>query len=240
MNPTPTTQAISNKCSLALLTLISDITREIKLKEENYNQLMLFLFDLADHKISCEQDFGLCVIHFLNEIAQSSNTPLLVSKFLSIEYSNTRYLDYTDESNDDRDAIDETTKQFHLFDCQSSFLKYQLIVNEQIFVSFEQFKWCLSNLKLFNQDLLLQTINTQIDFIILSIHYILKSVFDPDTAKVNFDLMNKFYEFLTFYLQSDLVTNLTCDGTAFIKELIDRVAVFLQSILSEELNRINV
>lgn len=201
---------------------------------------MQFLFDLADHRISGEQEFGLCLVKFLSEIAQFSNTPLLVSKFLSIEYSNTRYLDFTDDSDDERDTIDETTRQFRFFDCESNFLKYQQVINEQIIESFDQFKWCLSNLNLFNQDLLLETINTQIDYVALSIHYILKSVFDSDTAKVNFDLMIQFYEFLTFYLQSDLVSNLTYDGTVLVKDLIDRIATFLQSILSEELNRINV
>ncbi|CAF0930579.1 unnamed protein product [Brachionus calyciflorus] len=239
LNPSPATQAITIKCSTALLTLISDITRDINLKQENYKQLMQFLFDLADHRISNDQDFGICVVKFMGFLSEFSGSPVIFVKYLSMDYSNTRYLDHSDDSEDEREPIEETARQFEIFKNQTSFLKYQQLINEQIISMFDKYKMCMNNLDLFNHDSLIENLNSQINRIVLAISYILKSVFDTDTTRVNFDLMIQFYNFLTFYIQSDLILSLTFDGLVLIKALIDNISIYLQSILSNELNRIN-
>lgn len=202
LNPTVTTQFLANKCSLGLLNFVSEISLDINLKQNHYDCLSHFLFNLADNRISSDIDFGLSLVNFLAEISELSSTPVVFLKNLAMDYSSIRYLDFSDEAESDIEPIDEKTSQFNFFNCLHSFIRYQEFINEKILNLFSQFRWCMPKLGSFDQSLLFQSFNCQIDSVVLAISCLLKSVFDAATAKVNFELMIQFYKFMTFYFKS--------------------------------------
>lgn len=202
LNPTVTTQFLSNKCALSLLNLVSSIALDVNLKQQYNDYLSNFLFNLADNQISADIDFGLSLAKFLVEICNRSTTSVVFLKNMAMEYSNIRYLDYTDQTEADKESIDEKTSQFNFFTCSHSFIRYQLFVNKKITNLLDHFKWCMLKLSTLDPSLLIFAINSQIDSIVLAINYFVKSVFDSETAKACLELMNEFYQFMSFYLKS--------------------------------------
>lgn len=201
-----TTHLLSNRCALSLLNLVSSIVLDVNLKQQCNDYLSNFLFNLADNRISADIDFGLSLANFLVEISDRSTTSVVFLKNLAMDYSNIRYLDYTDENEADKESIDEKTAQFNFFNCSHSFIRYQLFVNKKITYLLAHFKWCMSKLSTLDPSVLIFAINTQIDSLVLVINYFIKSVFDSETAKACFELMNEFYQFMSFYIKSVILS----------------------------------
>lgn len=186
-----------------------DILLHTDLDDDSLDIFSNWLFDLADEMVASEEEVGKTIVKLLTHIACKRDSPVILSKYIALDYHNFVYLN-DDESSFNRNSM-ELILASNLFTQQSNLIEYQKLINEQLFASFDLFKWLVDTVSLpnaarmFNVNKLVSLIIKQLETTVFVIFYLLKSVSTFGTVELNLSLMVRFYDFLSYLFQTVVV-----------------------------------
>ena len=211
-----------------------NILKTTSLTSIEYDNFNHWLSEVSNLSISCEGDVYKSIINLQVFIWNKRSTSAIVLKHLMH--------DYNEVLKDSMDTIDMSSDdlymgtQYKLVTAKNSNSYYVFIV-EKLTTLVSELDWAIKSTVDFNEKRLFDSLYKQINSVILTISYAIKSVCDISSLNLAVKLMIDFYDLLRNFFSIDIFNKLNPTEIDDLKDLIDDVSC-LQTCLAKELPRI--